>query len=374
MTAHRRSLPVAWAVIGALFAFAPSARAAPPSTPAPAAGKKAWASCAEYIPDGAARPGLESELADRAMSGHETRFKVIVTHGRGERVLPAGFRVERGSDAMRAIEAAGFRVPDPKGGSPAVIERPSSADLEDESKRTVVTTLTLPLLVLPEKPGRHELELPPLPIAVGRANGQVMTLCTKPRRLLVDEPIANEAAPAVRPNAPPRPQREEWLLARHATYAVLLVVLLAALGAWLLARYARRPKPVPLAPVVPAWVTALRELEAIRAAGLIDAGQVDELVDRVSTCVRRYLGERYGFDGAESTTEELRATLRRLHSAVALRPLIDTFLDETDLVKFAKVTPGPDDCEEFLARAETMVRTTTPHAVENITSSERNAA
>ena len=37
-----------------------------------------------------------------------------------------------------------------------------------------------PLLVLPDKPGRSSLELPPLPVAVARSNGEIATVCTHP--------------------------------------------------------------------------------------------------------------------------------------------------------------------------------------------------
>ena len=340
-----------------------SARPAAPAS-APSSARPASRSCTEYLPDGAVRPTLAAQLAERGSSGHVARMTITVTHGRGEKVLPAGFRVERGSEAMRAIEAAGFRVPDPSGGSPPILVGPTPAELADDSKKTVTTAVTLPLLLLPEKAGRHELELVPLPIAIGRANGQVMTLCTPPLRIVVDEPIANEVDPEVKRNPPPRPQREEWLLARQATFAALLISALALLGSYLLYRYTLRPKPAPQKPVLPPWVAARAELAAIRAARLVEAGKLDELVDRVSTCVRRYLGERYGFDGVESTSEEIRAALRRIQPAVVDRPLIEAFLDETDLVKFAKAMPAPSECEAFLVRAETVVRTTTPaHAI-----------
>jgi len=338
----------------------PPSVATPP--PAGSAAARSWSSCVEYVPEGAVRPKVEAHFPPNGTSGHELRLVVVVTHGRGETVLPAGFRIDRGSDAMRAVEAAGFRLPDPASPSQPVIDRPKDADVDDGEPRTRTTTLSLPFLALPEKPGRHALALPALPVAVGRANGQLMTVCTPSMPITIEDPIANESEPKVRPNAPPRSQREEWLLARNLTYGALAVLALAALGAWLLHRWSQRPRPLPIAPRVPPWVTALEELEAIRRSPLVEEGKLDVHVERVNACVRRYLGERFGFDGLESTTEEIRKRIARIPHQGLDHKAVQALLDDTDLVKFAKFTPGPDDCAHVLTRAETIVRSTIPAA------------
>ena len=81
----------------------------------------------------------------------------------------------------------------------------------------VTTVVTVPFVALPPKPGRNVLQLPPVPVAVARASGEVVTVCTRLHTLLVEDPIANEVDPKVRPNPEPRPQREDWALARQAT-------------------------------------------------------------------------------------------------------------------------------------------------------------
>ena len=312
------------------------------------------------MPEGAIRPRLEAHFPPNGTSGYELRLLITVTHGRGETVLPAGFHIDRGSDAMRAIEAAKFRIPEVTGGSPPSIDRPNQADVENADKKTLTTTLNLPFIALPDKPGRHVLRLPALPIAVGRANGQVMTVCTAALAITIEDPIANEAHAEVHSNAPPRSQLEEWTLAKQATLAGLAVLILAAIGAWLATRWNQRPKVVVAAPRVPPWVTALEELAAIRSSRLLEDEQLDEFADRVNNCVRRYLGERFGFDGLESTTAEIRLLLRRIDTQIVDRAAVEAFLDDTDLVKFAKFTPGAEDCAEILARAETIVRSTIP--------------
>jgi hypothetical protein len=54
--------------------------------------------------------------------------------------------------------------------------------------------------------------------------------------------------------------------------------------------------------------------------------------------------------------------LARVRPGVPRIDLVRRFLDECDLVKFAKVDPSIADCDEALRRAETIVRVTTPLA------------
>jgi hypothetical protein len=321
-------------------------------------GAKVWSSCAEYLPKGATRPQLEAHLPTRGLSGYAAPLVVIVTHGPGETVMPGGFRVQRGSDAMRALEESGWVIPEPDGGAGPLIDRPKSTG----SEKTVTTTLTLSFVPLPKEPGRHELILPPVPISVGRANGQVMTLCTEPQRIIVDDPIANELDPKVKGNPPPRPQREAWPLAKQATFGVLAAIALAILLAWLLRRVQQRPKIVPPKPKVLPWIAAMKELAEIRGSSLLADDKHDEYFDRVSECTRRYLGDRYGFDGLESTSTEVRLMLKRVYPPLSNLDGIDRFLDNTDFIKYAEVSPSLGDCDDSIDRAEDIVRVTTPPA------------
>ena len=131
--------------------------------------------------------------------------------------------------------------------------------------------------------------------------------------------------------------------------------------AWLVYRWRKRPKPVPPPPPPrPPWEVALERLDEIRHAGLLETQRYGEYFDRVSDAVRQYLGARFGFDGLESTTDEMLAALRRVpHFGLPIAE-VAAFLQECDLVKFADVTPSFEECQRALAQAERIVRTTMP--------------
>jgi hypothetical protein len=80
----------------------------------------------------------------------------------------------------------------------------------------------------------------------------------------------------------------------------------------------------------------------------------------VNDAVRAYLGARYGFDGLESTTDEIVHALRRAQIDDLALPLVLGFCEECDLVKFANMTPSTDSCERVLDAAERIVRSTMP--------------
>jgi hypothetical protein len=294
---------------------------------------------------------------ERGTSGYAATLHVVVSHGKGETVLPRGLELQTESDTARTLKAAGFAFPDQEGGAAAHL---SSIDVDAKNGRRQ-TTLDLPLLALPSEPGRHTLLLPSLPVSIARANNDVVTLCTKPHTIVVDDPIASTPDPQPRPNPPARDQREEWVALERALSWAAVGVLIGAALAWLAYRWWRRPKPVPPPPPPrPPWEIALERLDEVRHAGLLETARLAEFFDRVNDAVREYLGARFGFDGLESTTDETLAALRRVPHFNLPMPEVAAFLQECDLVKFADMTPTLQECERALAQAERVVRTTMP--------------
>ncbi|HEX4515187.1 MAG TPA: hypothetical protein VH054_16690, partial [Polyangiaceae bacterium] len=129
--------------------------------------------------------------------------------------------------------------------------------------------------------------------------------------------------------------------------------------AWIFARWLRRPRPVPPPPPPrPPWEVAFEKLDEVRHAGLLATHRYSEYYDRVGDAVRQYFGARYGFDGLECTTDEMLAELSHKPLVGVGLEDVSSFLEQCDLVKFARMTPSPDDCTKALADAELIVRKT----------------
>jgi hypothetical protein len=311
--------------------------------------------CIEHIPEGKQRPVLEETFPERARAGYAATLVVVVPHGLGETVLPGGFRLQLDSPEGRAITRAEFVIP--------ALDGPAAPRvLRSDSEGAVHTRVELPFVPLPKEPGPHTLTLPSVPIAIARQSGELITVCTSPHTLLVDDPTANLAHATPRPNPPPLRQREVWTAAKNVALGALIALPLGALIALLVGLWLRRERPAPPAPPPrPAWELALEALARVRSKRLIEQGLTGELFDEVSLAVRDYLGRRFGFDGLESTTRELLEHLVRLGPAAPPRECmedIELLLRRADLVKFANLTPEAAECELALERGERIVRDT----------------
>jgi hypothetical protein len=338
-----------------LTAAPPPPSLAPPARSSSAApNSAASATCLEHVPLGKDRPNLIEKFPARGESGHVLTLSLTLEHGKGETVLPGGFQLQTEDPTFRGLEQVGLYLPDPDGGAGPVLSR-------TEQGERATTHVEISFVALPQKPGRNVLVVPPLPVTVARASGDVLVLCTSPHEVTIEDPIANTSNPMPRPNPAARAQREEWTALKNALIVGAGALVLGALVAWLLGKWLRRPRPVPPPPPPrPPWEVALEELFDIRHAGLIGEGRLAEHFDRVSDSLRKYLGSRFGFDGLESTTREALSVLRDVSPRVGPLDAIETFLRQADLVKFAKTVPTADDGELALVRAEHIVHETLP--------------
>ncbi len=338
-------------------AGAPTANSAAPAgsaAPPPAGSGNAFneESCVERIPSGKGRPNFSESVATHAVSGHALTLEVNVQHGKGETVLPTGFHLLNDSPEAKALEREGFALPDPEGAAGPTL-------LRTEDGPNAKTRVRISVVPLPPKPGRHVLVLPPLPIAMSRASGEIVTVCTAPHTITVEDPIANSPNAEPHGNPAARRQREIWTSAKHVAVAALIALAAGALLSFLVSRWLRRPRKLPPPPPPrPPWDVALEALHDIRHAGLTREGRFAEHFDRVSDVLRRYLGDRYGYDGLESTTREALGSLRVITPAIEDLRGIETFMRDADLVKFAQLTPSEGECMDLLARAEDIVTRT----------------
>lgn len=342
---------IATALCAALLLAAPAA--ARDDAGAPADADTTGGACVERLPEGKPRPKVVERFPARGLSGHAATLEIEIEHGKGETVMPSGIRLDLAEEA-RDLSRAGFALPHPDGGSGPTKEVTPSGE-------RATTKLTLPILLLPPTPGRQELTLPPLPIAISRASGELITLCTTPHRVLVEDPIANTPDPEPKLNPPPLRQLEEWDTLRNIVVTSLIALLVGALVAWLIGRFLKREKPGPAPPPPrPPWETALQDLRDLRAANLIERERFVEHYDRVSHIVRKYCGDRYKFDGLECTTREMLSVLRRVVPPIVVLDEIEEFLRHADLVKFARLTPTAEECQTALERGERIVERTIP--------------
>jgi hypothetical protein len=207
------------------------------------------------------------------------------------------------------------------------------------------------------------LTVPALRIRVVGPKGELGEVSTSAQTGQVKSLIGNE--PNAEPKAPSEPvvviqddYTLAWVLGGVAAIALIALITLLV-SRWL----ARRPKALPPAPPPrPAWELALEKLEQLkrRQESLLAAERGEEFVEGVSSALREYLGRRYGFDGLESTTDEILRTLEKQRPHKLSLSGVSLLLEQCDLVKFAQAKPDATQCDDLWNGASGLVRATTP--------------
>ena len=120
----------------------------------------------------------------------------------------------------------------------------------------------------------------------------------------------------------------------------------------------------PPPPPRPPWEIAVEKLGELRRRKqrMVEEGKAAQFVDEVSDVVREYLGGRFGFDGLETTSDEMIVLLRSRGVSVGLWQEVAAYLQRCDLIKFAKVEPDQDEADLVFAKAQDIVQFSMPLA------------
>lgn len=101
-------------------------------------------------------------------------------------------------------------------------------------------------------------------------------------------------------------------------------------------------------PEIPAHEEALASLNKLKGSSLLSEGNIKEYYVQLSDIVRLYLQKRYFKPVMEMTTTQSKAALAEENIGEEALPIIELFLDDCDLVKFAKFLPVETAHEEVL--------------------------
>lgn len=138
---------------------------------------------------------------------------------------------------------------------------------------------------------------------------------------------------------------------------VFLVAVLIGAGVWLWRYLHRRPPPV--APVVPAHEIAIRALRDLKAKKYLDRDEVEPYFVELSAIVRHYLENRFELRAPELTTEEfIREAAVHPRLSPDQQERVHRFMQQSDLVKFARWTPGRAESDQAMEMAFELVEET----------------
>ncbi|MEQ1856669.1 MAG: BatD family protein [Longimicrobiales bacterium] len=217
------------------------------------------------------------------------------------------------------------------------------------------------------------LEIPSFEVVVTDPRGGVETLATNPVGVEVVSVGVDESGDIRDIRGP----REIPLGAVRLALWILLPLIAAGL-LWLLARRLR-PRRDETSQVVSAppprlpHEVALEALAELERSAMLERGEVKEYHIQGADILRAYAGARFGVDAREMTTHEVVIALRARAADARFCDGLRAFLEQCDLVKFAKVRPGTDASRQMLDLGRRLVLESVP-APEPSPSSKAHAA
>ncbi len=137
----------------------------------------------------------------------------------------------------------------------------------------------------------------------------------------------------------------------------IIIILLIIL--YFLKRKKKAPQIIEEVKIIePAHVIALRRLEELNQKKLWQQGKNKEYHSELSEIVRWYIEERYRIPALEQTTGEILVSIRSLALSAELREKLQQLLSLSDLVKFAKAQPLPQEHELSMQNAIDFIQQT----------------
>ena len=142
---------------------------------------------------------------------------------------------------------------------------------------------------------------------------------------------------------------------------VLTVIIILTVSYYLYRRYKKKKAEQPIKRKIiriPAHVRALSALDNLENEKLWQKGMVKEYHSKITGIIRGYFEERFNLHALELTTSEQMQKLKTVRAAKNILGITNEFLDNADLVKFAKFNPMPSVNEEMMKQAKEIVTQT----------------
>lgn len=136
--------------------------------------------------------------------------------------------------------------------------------------------------------------------------------------------------------------------------ALILLLLTTAAFLWLF--FWRKKKTRVVLPAKLAHEVAYERLRILEEKDFIRFGKFKEYYSEISDIARRYLEDRFFLRAPEMTTEEFLIHLRDVGNLLKEhKALLKGFLEDCDMVKFARHEPAAADMEAIFASAKKLV-------------------
>jgi len=226
----------------------------------------------------------------------------------------------------------------------------SSEKVEDETKTTFINLIYQPF-------DTGEFTFPQLEFAVKTSD--TLEILSTNEFILNIESVIVDSTQKIKDIADPLSVNLKFL----DYFIPLLVIALIILGLRYLVKFINKSKKEEMEPEIiddrPAYVVALELLNKLKKDDLLIKGDFLNFYFRISLILRLFIELHYKINSVEMTTSEIRANLILPNHTEKSEIL--KFLNQADMIKFAKVIPELSDSEQALNWLEKYL-----HSFENL--------
>ena len=147
-----------------------------------------------------------------------------------------------------------------------------------------------------------------------------------------------------------------WLL--WIVLGIMLVLALIGVVIYLVLRKKRNGYFFKPPVVLPPHVRAVGELDKLKREKIWQQGREKEFYSRLTDILRRYIHEREGLNAMEMTSGEILNEIRKVSDGDSVYYNLKQILSTSDLVKFARYKPYPDENDLSMVNAYFFVNQT----------------
>lgn len=205
-----------------------------------------------------------------------------------------------------------------------------------------------------------EYEIPPVTVRYAVGEDSVWKEMTTEKIKITVESVKPSEAGDIRDIKPPLEIERDWMRIIRFAAAGLIIVIIGILIFLYIKRRKEGKSLIPHRekPKRPPHEIAIEELERLLSKQLLEEGEFKQFYIRISEIIRRYIEGRFFIVAIEMTTLQLIDTMKEAEVEDEDILLIEDFLMQCDLVKFAKYIPTPDENHKIIDLAYEIVNKT----------------
>jgi hypothetical protein len=174
--------------------------------------------------------------------------------------------------------------------------------------------------------------------------------------------LAVDTAKGIKDIAEPVTIPFDWRI----VWIIILIIIILLVAAYFIWRYYKKKRLLADSAakevILPHYAIALNALKELDAKKLWQDGNVKEYHSEITEIIRIYFSKRFNLPALELTTSEALYNLRNIGAAREIIQITESFLNNADMVKFAKFQPFYSINEEMMKQAIEIVQKTIPLA------------